>query len=122
MPKNIISSSSQPATSAPAPEQPAATEPPVGATVIATTLEDALKYFKELKARVFDFAGKTGYNPYLWWARHGADLENRIKIGENNPGLIIEIMSLRFSEPKAGTGLINILPAPAPNYPTDEKE
>lgn len=64
------------------------------------TIKDATDRILDLKTYALTFAGKTGYNPYLWIAKNLAPYITRIEAGETSPTLIKSILSIPKEEPK----------------------
>ena len=56
-------------------------------------------YLKAVKDKVFEYKGKVGYNPFVWWRdNNGAELEEGL-LKNKTPDLHRAIMALKFSEP-----------------------
>ncbi len=63
---------------------------------------EAEKHLATVKNKIFEFAGKSGHNPYMWWAKHGEPLEgifadDKRKTDVNHA----KVMALAFEVPKA---------------------
>jgi hypothetical protein len=80
-----------------------ATNPPPAPAPAPAPANDwaaATKHLAAVKAKVFEYAGKPGMNPYLWWDKvQGSTLEKAV---ENKvDSLYKEVLALKFEEPKA---------------------
>lgn len=81
-------------------KQPETAPEQIDAPVNTPTIKDAADRLVDLKAYALTFAGKTGYNPYIWIAQRLAPYIARVESGENTPDLIAAIMSIPKEEPR----------------------
>ena len=57
-------------------------------------------HLAELKKKIFEYEGKAGHNPHIWWKEKGAlDSEKRLAKGLKTPDVYHGIMALKFSVP-----------------------
>lgn len=64
----------------------------VNPTPKVASKEDALKHLEAIKTKVFSYAGKSGFNPHIWWRKSGgAELEK-----SGNPE---QLLAFKFEEP-----------------------
>lgn len=67
---------------------------------VALDWNKAEAHLKSVKEDVMKHAGKSGHNPYLWWAEHGAELESALKVTvQKTPELHAKIMALKAATP-----------------------
>lgn len=89
----------------PSKEPVKATEPtkvvePVKPVEVKLDWPAAELYLKAVKDKVFEYKGKVGYNPFVWWRdNNGLEIEDLIEEGVKTPALHAKIMALKFSEP-----------------------
>jgi hypothetical protein len=60
---------------------------------------EAEKHLTTIKEKIMSFAGKSGHNPYLWWAEHGQELETAMKATTRDETLHKKVLALKFEVP-----------------------
>lgn len=60
----------------------------------------AAAHLDAVKKKIFEYEGKQGHNPYMWWAQHGAELEKQVGTSTRNKITYDLVMALKFEVPK----------------------
>ena len=55
-----------------------------------------------IKKKIFEYEGKAGHNPFMWWAANAQDLETQLGVSTSKTqDLANKILALKFEVPKA---------------------
>lgn len=74
---------------------------PTSTPVVTLDWNKATEHLSSIKKKIFEYEGKQGHNPYMWWAEHGATLETKMSTSTRDGMLYANVMSLKFEVPKA---------------------
>jgi len=80
-----------------------ATETPKpSATPPAIDWKRAEDHLAAVKKKIMDYAGKPGFNPFMWWRDKGEALELALTPGRpRTPELHAKVLAVQFEEPVA---------------------
>jgi len=55
-----------------------------------------------IKKKIFEYEGKAGHNPFMWWAANAQELETKLGVSTSKTKeLADKILALKFEVPKA---------------------